>query len=457
MRERVDCVLACIAVVLLAARAMGAAPAPTTASTSPDLQPLIRMLSSDQFKDRQEAREKLTAIGDDAADALTRVLKTTTDPEVRTSIESVLAGIADSRKSGPTRLTLHMANVNPQQVLDAIAKQAGADIRVWPDGLWRRQAAAGISIDADRALFWDVMKEFCQKAKVAPRSMGMGGDLTLMQVNEDAMAGASSASGAFLVVASGASAFQSVTYTKPEKFQSSTAINMVLYVEPKIRVVSFTGPEIEIALDDAGKSWKPSAPAQPMIQQMFRRNVAMGMGIGRSEHVLSASIQLLRPAADCGKRLVKLKGQFRVSVTDTERVEFDNAMNIKNVSKTVAGREVVFKDITGEGEQLSAVLAIKGGNDPRVLAAAMRDELMSGAVKLLDADGHAWQQLGSGSPRPNQDGEIELHFQFMRHGPGGAAGDPAKLVWDVAGTPHDITIPFEFTDLALPKSPGEAP
>jgi len=470
MRGCVGWMVVCMAVVAATGGVL-----PATAPSGAEIQSLIERLSSDQFKEREEARDKLVAAGEPAVEALNTLLKSTRDPEVHTSAESILASIAENRKSGPTLLTLHFKDASPKTVLDAIVKQSGADIRVWPDGSWPRQAVAGaapssISIDVENAPFWEVLREFCQKVNVAPRSMGMGEDLALMPSNGgDAMTGVSCPSGAFLVMAGGASAYQNVSYSKPEKFQSTVQINLMVYIEPRIHVAGYTGnPVIDQAMDDKGKSWRlppaaGAAAAQPM-QVMGQQFLARGMAVAtmrRGEHVLDLRVPLQRPA-DCGRKLASLKGSLTVTVADVENVEFDNVMNVKNVSKTVGGREIVLKDITGENERLTAVLAIKGVTDARAAVMEMREEFMAGGggggIKLLDADGHGWYQIGPASPRANQNGEWEFHADFLRHGGAGGnqVGHPVKLVWKVPGTPREVKVPFEFKDLALPRDPGEA-
>src|SRR5205085_3263779 len=78
------------------------------------------------------------------------------------------------------------------------------------------------------------------------------------------------------------------------------------------------------------------------------------------------------------------------------------------------------------------------------MAMMMRgDERTTSGIKLLDADGHAWYHFGGDMGRPDQDGQIVYEIRFMRHGPGGQAGPPVKLVWDMPGTPREIKVPFE--------------
>src|SRR5438552_1822045 len=67
--------------------------AQSTQPTSQDLPALIVKLSSDVFKERQQAQDQIVAIGQPATQPISHLLETTKDAELRTAAESILQRI----------------------------------------------------------------------------------------------------------------------------------------------------------------------------------------------------------------------------------------------------------------------------------------------------------------------------------------------------------------------------
>jgi hypothetical protein len=430
--------------LLVAFLTVGAQP-PSTAAAPSHIQPLITKLSSSSWQERQEAKDALSALGDKAVEPLRKLISATTDPEVRASAETILGNIAENDRNGPTRLTLHFDEEDSSKVLAAICKQAQCGIQIWPERALD-QARQRITIHCDNSPFWDVMKEFCAKAGVAPRAMGMTTDLTLAADKNAGMMGVSYSSGPCLIIASGTTATQNVTYQTPEQFRNGMTVAMTLYVEPKIYVAGYSPqPTITEAIDDKGKSWR--SPPPPEAIQMDRRGGMMGR-----EHVVNFSVPLTRPA-DCGKKLVKLSGTIPLFLASTQRIEFENAMNVKNVEKKAGDQTVVLRDIVSQhGDGVEVILAFPGAHP--ALGFMHRESGLT--VKLVDANGRSWFNAGGmGSPRPGRNEQMDYGFDFIRHRPGGNAGDPDRLIVELPGTPRQVKVPFEFKDLRLPKNPDE--
>src|SRR5688500_12836414 len=75
-----------------------------------DLDALMTKLRSKSFKERQDAEQKITAMGAAALGPVTQLAKTTKDPEVRQRAINILTEIESTDVSRASTVSLHFKN-----------------------------------------------------------------------------------------------------------------------------------------------------------------------------------------------------------------------------------------------------------------------------------------------------------------------------------------------------------
>src|SRR3954469_5997985 len=86
------------ATLLISAAALGAEP--STSRHAADMEKWITQLTSDDWKERQQALERLVALGDDAVPRLNILADAADDGEVRTRAAAAIRQIEENRIAG---------------------------------------------------------------------------------------------------------------------------------------------------------------------------------------------------------------------------------------------------------------------------------------------------------------------------------------------------------------------
>ena len=102
----------------------------------------ITQLSSDNWKARQEAMEKLVNLGEDTIPRLHHLAQVSTDDEVRTRAASAIGQIEENRQVGQTLVTLNLQNVPPAQAYAELTRQARRTARTDPANLFEQKIAS---------------------------------------------------------------------------------------------------------------------------------------------------------------------------------------------------------------------------------------------------------------------------------------------------------------------------
>src|SRR5215218_10252214 len=96
---------------------------------------LVSRLSSESWKERKEAMEKLVAVGEEALPLLHQLADHNDDGEVRARAASAIGQIEENRQTGMTLVTLRMEDVPAQQAVAELARQARAALPTEPANL----------------------------------------------------------------------------------------------------------------------------------------------------------------------------------------------------------------------------------------------------------------------------------------------------------------------------------
>ena len=119
---------------------------------------LVRGLADADWRKREKFAAELARVGEPARPALDELVRTTTNPDVRTAAQNVLREIDDNKLVGPSFITLHLKDAPQQQAFAELGKQAFTTLKPYPDNLWGEGTGATVSIDVDRQPFWVVMR-----------------------------------------------------------------------------------------------------------------------------------------------------------------------------------------------------------------------------------------------------------------------------------------------------------
>jgi hypothetical protein len=428
---------------------------------------LLVRLSSDDWKQRQQAEEDLVRGGESARPLIRRWLDgpgAALDAETRSRLEAALRRIDDNRAAGPSFVTLHMKDAPPAEVAAELFRQAGAEARTSPDDLWDQGRWPRVTLDADRQPFWAVLKEFLGKTGVGLSTSDEG--LYLLGAPGLVRGGAWQVSGPFLVAVTEISRTQRLVpaaqadggaageASRTEDF----AAQLVVLAEPKVAVVR--GPDVprmEEAVDDKGNSLRPLA-------------VRAGEVVRNNGGLWTYRVQLKYPQ-DAGTRIARFKGSATFAVqTKFEQVEVPDLTHARDVERRLKDVRVIVSGIQPQGGrdeyELKLVLFYEGlsggaaggvgggvaagpqGRWARVQRALYE---MQNRLRVVDAAGQALERRGFGS-RVNGD-EVEITVRFApswRPRDRRRSGEPAKLVWQVPTATKEVEAAFEFRDLPMP-------
>lgn len=138
---------------------------------------LITQLGSARYKEREAATQALEAIGGPALEALERATLSD-DPEVgrraKTLAQTVRRQIDTARFLQPLRLRLVYRETPVLEAVEDFANRTGFPITV--TGAHARLANRRITLDTGETSFWEAFQQFCQKAGLQERMVGLDSD-----------------------------------------------------------------------------------------------------------------------------------------------------------------------------------------------------------------------------------------------------------------------------------------
>jgi hypothetical protein len=168
------------------------------------------------------------------------------------------------------------------------------------------------------------------------------------------------------------------------------------------------------------------------------------------------AVNLVRPP-NRGKKIALLKGAMHFMVPmKLETLEVDDVLSAEKLSRTIAGRRITItkaRKMQG-GYEVQVTLFREGLDDAEWQQMSNPRDY----VRLVDENGHLLNFTGVGENEAgDKQATLALQFENLRGGPianadlaRGAGAKRLKLVWDIPLEAKEISIPFEFKDLALP-------
>jgi hypothetical protein len=407
------------------------APSTNPSLALPDVDEMLKRLSSSDWHERRSAREALVRLGEEGKPFIRKLIELAPSEEAKSTASAALGQIDDNRTLGASYITLHVAKAAPAQVFAQISRQCFAPIRTAPENLWDQSGFAPLTLDVDRRPFWEVIPRIWQHFGVnmsqdqeGMRLMRGGGQIT----------GISHVEGAFLVVAHQISDSRTRTLGPAGRAQRNFGINFSIYPEPKIIVLRSGGAvDLNEVVDDHGNS---------LISSGSRVRSGWGAMMGFGSWNLYAP--LTYPSKNPGKRVVRFRGSTTLQVqTRAQELSIPDVLHVRPTTVTVNNTRVTIDAMEKKNEFYELHLIVHqpnfGGPDLQPLM-----EQVQYRLKILDAAGNVMRFNNMNTS--SNGAQLELRLAY---GGPGAARLPDKLVWNIPLESKPLTVPINFDDIPL--------
>ncbi|HMO25432.1 MAG TPA: hypothetical protein PKB10_04115 [Tepidisphaeraceae bacterium] len=416
-------------------------PAPSTqpveAPVSPDVQKIIERLGGDGFRDRQRAEDELVAMGLDVLPQLRRAAGEARDDEVRSRLESAIARIDQESQFGASLITMKFTDAPAKDAFEELFRQAGATLRVEPEGHLDREQIGKVTIDVERRPFWQVIAELSRQTNMDLQSGGQAG-LVLRPGGARAADQPIVYSGPVMIRAESATRTNTIQFSQAGVASKSFIVQFIALLEPKLSggAPNATSVKIESMLDASG---------QPVENNPQASNIWGGHG-GQVSFMIR-----LPTDKDLGGKLSLVRGVLSVPVTTKfETLEIDKLEDIDNTTHALGPLRVEIKSLAKENDRTHKLTITVHRDTATDDIWRQVNHQMFGQIRLLDANDNEYNTGGWGSSGDGSKLEGNVTFNRMNRRGGAEPGEPAKLRWRVGVEGHTIDVPFEFKALPMP-------
>ncbi len=421
------------------------------AADKPDTQPvsinaLIVQLGDKNFRVRQAAGRELAERGEEALPALRKALESN-DEEVHRRVEVLTEQIERTALISAKRITVHLKNQPIQDAIKELSRLTGYKLQ------FQGGQARTISIDMEKATYWQVLEKICNEGQLSPGFDDQQGIVYLYQQNT--ISPYTYLNGPFRFVAQNFNYNRYVNLANLPRngfdpnMQSeggNLSFGFMIQAEPKTPILSVSPPRLTKAVDENGTSLLPHVDEnQPFVNVQYND----GNGLYRNfQH--STAVQMIKPAKDATQAKL-VKGAVNVTLLAGVRpdVTFDNLKpGKKKLTATGESADVQIDDVVEQGNVWTLTLLIrrhvKDGEQPDY-------NWINGIqqkLELYDAKGNKFVSQGVTNFINNTPTSVNATYQF---GPQNniKMGPAAKFVlveWLTIS--HELE--FEFKNLPLP-------
>jgi len=437
----VACSIVCCSAAVVRADEPTTAPTtvPATQSSASDslkkLDKLLAALSSDDWKQRQQAADGLAQLDPILLPRLREAVDATSDSDLRNALLGAMKQIEERTKVGASLVSLNVKDAPAVEVLKSLGAQLSFDL-VADNTEWLNDVR--VTVSADRQPFWTVMKSLSPQWPVrvaTPTSDPTR--ITLQGVGTNYLNERAAVAGPFLIcpVSMQSNGSADLLPAVPVIKFRMISLQLMVLSEPKLHASRIT-VSIAEALDENGKTLSlPDAGGRMM------------MGMSAVSPAAMTSVRL-SPPADAGKKIAKLTGTIACRIpTRTKHIELADFADGKKHPIDLGGRQV---DVTvfSHDKLYDVKLAMPQNINPQ-------DELalsQSRDMTLLDAAGHPLFRRSFAQAMNGRNWEITVTFAQEGTAIGrsdSVAGEAAKLVWELPVEFKEVQTPFELTNIPL--------
>ena len=362
------------------------------------------------------------------------------------------AGPATQPATKPAVVTLHVRDGAVRKVVEELSRQAGAVLPLTPPDLFDQTPLPPVTLDVERQPFWTALEELSRKTGLEPMAspddpyprlvLGLNGGGFWQEPHV--------VSGPLVVFANEVERNHSVELRRstPGEFERRITVNLTAFAEPGLRVLSASpGVKVTAAVDEAGHrlSATPGDPETP--------DFSPASNPGNGLYAWNLAVVLDAPPAGA-KSIAKLAGVTYVRVqTASERVEIDDVMKQRNLTRTVAGVPFTLKSLKKVDIEYLLQLSLRRDKKREVEWQNLHGSIYNGRMALYDEKGRLVAGRATENGGDYGERKIDATLRFVRE-PGVSdpnAGEPYKLVWLAPTASKDLPVPFELHDLPIPE------
>jgi hypothetical protein len=361
---------------------------------------------------------------------------------------ALLARAGAPAATQPVVITAHFHDATAQAALAELSKQAGAPLPLFPPDLLAKNAIRNVTLDLERQPFWAAVEQFSRKTGLEPVlapedpyprfQLGLGGGFW----DEPHVV-----AGPVVLFANEVERTNTVELGKDKHtFRRGLEVGLTAFAEPGLRVL-FASPVVKVvaAVDERGQplTVAPEDPVDAGAQDDAESGV----------YTWSLAISLDSPADPTVHKIARLRARTHVRVqTAQQRVEVDDDMKTRNVSRTVAGAPFTFRSMKKADIEYILQLNLRRDKTPEAQWRDLHHSLYSGQLTLYDDKGRLVAGRATENGGEYHNNRIDATLRFVRE-PGVTdpqAGEPFKLVWLAPTAAKDLPIEFEVQDLPIP-------
>ena len=417
----------------------------------PAIQKLIDQLADLDYHQRDEAAQKLEALGQKAVPAL-RAARKHSDPEVRRHAAALLDPIESATVFAPKKITLNIEKKTAAQVVAEIAKQTGYSIDVMAGFA---PAAPGkpeeqLTFHWKDVPFWQVIDEVC-KAGGYTINQSFGDNHLRLQA-QGRYAPYVCQAGAFCVMAGGFQQTKTVDFSAFPR--AGAAVNRAddlvfafyVHAEPRLPLLRIHDPHVTAAYDDEGNSMVPESgsKSEQLNPQLFGyRNGPPSYG-GNRMLTLTGQINLVRPSGKAAA-VKQIKGTVPITVLVEQKAEVVSEKLAEAKGKKIKIGTTTFniEDLTTQPDkQVHLRLSI---SEEGTLLGGPNDYTWANSLwQRLEVYDEKGVRIGNGGSS-SYIGPNHVNMTMMYQ----AGTKPTKMVYQ-QWTLATCSLPFEFKGLPLP-------
>lgn len=423
-----------IAVLLVALSMLHLGATPTTEPS--EVAGLVSQLGADDWPDREKAEDSLVDLGDDIIPAMKRVVKTTSDPEIRGRALSVIARIDRNRQLLGTMIEGGRFD-SPAAAFKHLAKSLHFELQyVTNDARRKAEVKKPVVITGKRKTLLQTVDELILATRLD--CLIVGQRIVVQNFPPATMGLPTRYSGAIALRVLQAKRERSLRYTTGE---SPETLGLVLRMdfEQKTKLVGDNSSiEFKRIDDEAGRSLLTDG----------NRSIQLGRFANSYQGALALSA-LTRAS----KRIAVLEGVLHSNaIQGSKRYVIDD---LSELPKTL------------EFGEWTVNVSLKDRPDHRQ---QIEFEFVGDSAVKIDANGDRWGNLDQDKLFPenslrveDSDGKPMLLTKQKQYSENGwpiepflidrdptTKAQPKSLTWDSVAETRDVEMPFTFTNLALP-------
>lgn len=370
--------------------------------------------------------------------------------------QSTLPVASDFSLPAPTLVTLHLKDASAQEAFDALAEQAQIEI-LDPQKILQKNNLPRITIDLDDQPFFIALRQLCVQFNVWPTQTRQNNIAIAVANNQDddfegepmlsGMAGPSVASGPFLFIIDQLVRTNTVDPSLEQDITGVLEIHCIILTDPKARpLVKPFGLTLDELIDAQGNPL-PLPGRHPYGGDFF----------DRSDLIQNMSAHLHYPS-DQGDSISRLKIIVRaLMATKTQTLEIPDILSALGTEKSVAGIHCRIGDVEASDGRYRVQITMTCEDQTPEALGQLKEILSSGiGIKLVDKAGRPIPFRSVDTIRQVQEEDKKslsatLDFRQNQFTTANPPGEPARLLWDIPVEIKEISIPFEFNNLPVPR------